>query len=102
MSNICNELRISILQAALQGKLSKRLPEDGTAKDLLDEIYSRKTSINKKVKPLTDDDKLFTIPDTWEWIKFGEVVDFSMGKTPPRADASYWGKDIPWVSIADM
>lgn len=102
MSNICNELRISILQAALQGKLSKRLPEDGTAKDLLDEIYGKKTSINKKVKPLTDDDKLFTIPDTWKWIKFGEVVDFSMGKTPPRADASYWGKDIPWVSIADM
>ena len=102
MSNICNELRISILQAALQGKLSKRLPEDGTAKELLDEIHSKKTSISKKVKPLTDDDKLFTIPDTWEWVKFGEVVDFSMGKTPPRADASYWGEDIPWVSIADM
>ena len=102
MSNICNELRVSILQAALQGKLSKRLPEDGTAKDLLDEIHSKKTFINKKVKPLTDDDKLFAIPDTWEWVKFGEVVDFSMGKTPPRADASYWGEDIPWVSIADM
>lgn len=102
MSNICNELRISILQAALQGKLSKRLPEDGTAKELLDEIHSKKTSTSKKVKPLTDDDKLFTIPDTWEWVKFGEVVDFSMGKTPPRADASYWGEDIPWVSIADM
>ena len=25
-----------------------------------------------------------------------------MGKTPPREDLSFWKRDIPWVSIADM
>ena len=102
MSNICDEMRSSILQAALQGKLSKQLPEDGTAEELLDKIRNKKTTLNKKVRPLTDEDRLFAVPDTWEWAKFGEIVNFDMGKTPPRADSSYWGNDIPWVSIADM
>ena len=25
-----------------------------------------------------------------------------MGQTPPRSISTYWGSDIPWVSIADM
>lgn len=103
MSKICDDLRAAILQAATQGKLTEQLQEDGNAEDLLGQIRAKKNTLNKRIKAIEDgDDGLFDIPDTWKWVRFGEVVDFSMGKTPPRAESTYWGNDIPWISIADM
>ena len=45
----------------------------------------------------------FDLPNTWAWIRFGEYVKMSIGKTPPRGETAYWanGKH-PWVSISDM
>lgn len=105
-----DDIKASLLQAAMQGKLTEQLPEDGNAEELLEEIKAEKERLIaegkiKKQKPLTpiaDDETLFSIPKNWQWARFGEIVDFSIGKTPPRAEASYWGDDIPWVSIADM
>ena len=49
------------------------------------------------------DEVPFEIPDTWEWVRFCNVVNYSMGKTPPRKEAEYWINPIHnWVSIADM
>jgi len=43
------------------------------------------------------------IPNNWSWVRFGNIVDFSAGRTPSRNDASFWNTgDYPWVSIADM
>ena len=45
----------------------------------------------------------FEIPDSWEWARFCNVVNYSMGKTPPRKETEYWSNPIhSWVSIADM
>ena len=44
----------------------------------------------------------FKIPDTWMWVKLGDIADFPMGKTPSRNDFEYWEKNYPWVSIADL
>ena len=102
MSTICDDLRAAILSAAMQGKLTRQLPEDGDAEELLAEIESKRKTTNKKIKPISSKEELFEIPNNWKWERFGKIVDFNMGKTPPRAEASYWGNDIPWVSIADM
>lgn len=49
------------------------------------------------------DEVPFDIPDTWEWIRFENLVNYSMGKTPPRKESEYWDNPTyPWVSIADM
>ena len=49
------------------------------------------------------DEVPFDIPDSWEWIRFKNLVSYSMGKTPPRKEYEYWGDaSIPWVSIADL
>ena len=48
-------------------------------------------------------DTPFDIPESWEWIRFKDLVDYSMGKTPPRKETEYWSNGtIPWVSIADL
>ena len=45
----------------------------------------------------------FDIPDSWTWIRFPNLVNFTLGKTPERHNPKYWsdGK-YPWFSIADM
>ena len=48
-------------------------------------------------------DTPFDIPDSWEWVRFKDLVDYSMGKTPPRKETEYWcNGTLPWVSIADL
>ena len=48
-------------------------------------------------------DTPFDIPESWEWIRFKDLVDYSMGKTPPRKETEYWSNGtLPWVSIADL
>ncbi|MBU3811129.1 MAG: restriction endonuclease subunit S, partial [Candidatus Niameybacter stercoravium] len=104
------ELKNSILQWAIQGKLVEQRAEEGTAKELIEQIKAEKEQLIKdknikKEKPLpeiAEDEIPFDIPESWEWVKFGEVVYFTMGKTPPRGELEYWGEDYPWVSIADL
>ena len=43
------------------------------------------------------------MPNNWTWVRLGQYVRMSIGKTPPRGDAKYWTKrKYPWVSISDM
>jgi type I restriction enzyme S subunit len=45
------------------------------------------------------------IPADWEVKRFGNIVEYSLGKTPPRRESKYWAKDNKgffWVSISDM
>ena len=105
-SEFYDKLKDSIVQFAMQGKLVKQETGDGDAKKLLEEIssYREKHGIkpNKKVLEITEDDMLFDIPDNWEWVRFGSIVDYNMGKTPPRAETQWWKDEYPWVSISDM
>ncbi|MDO5714935.1 MAG: restriction endonuclease subunit S, partial [Tissierellia bacterium] len=42
------------------------------------------------------------IPSYWTYIRFKDLVDFRIGKTPPRTASEFWGDYFPWVSITDM
>lgn len=85
--SISNDLRQAVLQAAIQGKLTKQLPEDGNAKDLLEQFKSEKAKLVKegklkKEKPLpeiTEDEKPFDIPENWEWVRIPNVTLFQEG-----------------------
>ena len=104
------QLKSSILQLAMQGKLVEQRPEEGTGEELFKKILAEKKKLIKegKVKkqkdlsPITEDSAPFEIPESWKWANLGEIIDYRMGKTPPRAEAVYWENDIFWVSIADM
>ena len=76
------QLRNSILQMAIEGKLTRQLPEDGNAADLLKKIKAEKAKLIKekkikKEKPLPeigDDEVPFEIPDNWCWVRLGNLV----------------------------
>ena len=78
MSNICDDLRAAILQAAMQGKLTEQLPEDGDAEEVIDQIRKEKAKYNIKKKELaiSKDEILFEIPDNWSWQKLENISQF--------------------------
>ena len=81
------ELKASILQLAIQGKLVEQHPEEGTGEELLLQIQTEKqrfikAGIIKKEKPLpeiAEDEMPFDIPDSWKWVKLGDVADINGG-----------------------
>ena len=81
------ELKNSILQLAIQGKLVEQRPEEGTADELFTQIQEEKQRLIaekkiKKEKPLpeiTEDEKPFDIPESWMWVRFGTVISLVSG-----------------------
>lgn len=77
-----DKLRKSILQQAVQGKLTERDPSDEPAIELLDCIRAEKAElisegkINKerKLSPISDDEIPFELPDKWQWARFSELM----------------------------
>ena len=107
------DLKNSILQLAVQGKLVPQDPSDEPASELLKRTKSFRThaikngtlSIDKKhtADPIAKDDIPYDLPSSWEWVRFADIVTFSSGKTPARQDTESWSNGVcPWVSIADM
>ena len=94
-----SELRSAILQLAMQGKLVPQDPNDQPASELLKEIEKYKEQLIKdkkikKSKPLpliNDNEKLFEIPQNWEWVRFNDVLDVRDGThdTPRYVDVGY-------------
>ena len=76
-----SQLRASILQQAVEGKLVPQIPEEGTAADLLASIRAEREALIKagkikKAKPLpeiTEDEIPFEIPESWEWVRLGDI-----------------------------
>lgn len=83
------DLKNSILQLAVQGKLVEQRPEEGTAKELLAQIKSEKEQLIKdkkikKEKPLpeiTEEEIPFEIPESWEWVRVSDLCDMYTGNS---------------------
>lgn len=76
------DLKNSILQLAMEGKLVEQRQEEGTARELLQAIQEEKTRLvaEKKIKktkplsPVAEEEKPFDIPESWEWVRLGEIT----------------------------
>ena len=122
------QIKKSILQYAIQGKLVPQDPNDEPASVLLEKIKAEKQKLIKAGKIKKDkvesyiykrdnrhyekigdkevditDEIPFEIPDNWAWVRFKNLVHYRMGKTPQRKDEQFWEHGtFPWVSIADL
>ena len=82
------ELKNSILQLAIQGKLVEQRPEEGIAQELYAQIQAEKQRLIKegklkKEKPLpeiTEDEKPFDTPEGWMWVRLGDIFQHNTGK----------------------
>lgn len=82
------ELKNSILQLAIQGKLVEQRPEEGTARELFAQIQAEKQRLIeagkiKKEKPLpeiAEDEKPFEIPEGWRWTRLVEFATLYNGR----------------------
>lgn len=102
-----DDMKKSLLQYAIQGKLVEQRPEEGTAEELFAQIQEEKQRLItekkiKKEKPLpeiTDDEKPFDIPESWKWVRFSDVIDVRDGThdTP-----KYVLKGIPLVTSKNL
>ena len=108
---LADKLRKSVLQSAIQGKLTEQLATDDKVEDLLQAIKEEKELLIKekkikKQKPLpeiTEDEIPFAIPENWKWVRLGEIGIWEAGTTPSRSKSEYYinGK-IPWVKTGDL
>ena len=77
-------LKSKLIDAAIQGKLTEQLPEDGTAEELIDRIKiekealisSRKIPKEKALPKINSGDIPFDIPDNWNWVRVQDVATY--------------------------
>ena len=77
------DMQKSLLQMAIQGKLVEQRAEEGTGEELYRQIQAEKQRLIKegkikKEKPLPDiaeDEVPFEIPESWKWVRWGELSD---------------------------
>ena len=123
------QLKNSILQMAVQGKLVPQDPNDEPASVLLERIRAEKERLikEKKIKKEKNpsvifrgadnlpyekvgknepvciaDDVPFEIPKSWEWVRLGSIGDWGSGATPSRTHPEYYGGNIPWLKTGDL
>ena len=105
------QLRQTILQLAVQGKLVSQDPNDEPASVLLEKIRLEKERLveEKKIKK----DKIFAsvtkleppwvVPETWSWVRLQDVFELSRGGSPrPAGDPQYFGGGIPWITVGEI
>ena len=98
----------SVLEIAIKGKLVPQYPTEGTARDLLEknlidvEIDGRRVK-QKVITEISEDEKTFDIPDSWEWIKLGNVCTIARGGSPrPIKEYITTAADgVNWIKIGD-
>ncbi|NKM12094.1 type I restriction endonuclease subunit S [Rhizobium laguerreae] len=83
------QLRQTILNLAVSGKLVPQDPADEPAEEL-DVALPRSRS------------RPFEIPCFWTWSRLKAVGKLMGGGTPSKSNREFWGGDIPWVSPKDM
>ena len=104
-------LKSKLIDAAIQGKLTEQLPEDGTAEELYRRIQAEKQALVKagkikKEKPLPEisaNEIPFEIPANWKWVRLGCFGSWHSGATPSRGNSSYYQNGtIPWLKTGDL
>lgn len=94
--NFSTKFKKSIIQNACNGNFSSQFKSE-SVEDIIECLKKQNNRIKLVFKSTP-----FQIPNNWAWIRFGDLVDFNIGKTPTRSELTFWGDDYNWISISDM
>jgi type I restriction enzyme, S subunit len=108
-----DQLKQTILQLAVMGKLVPQNPNDEPASELLKKIAAEKEKLIKegkikKEKPLpkiTDEEKPFELPSGWEWCRLPDIGELARGKSKhrPRNDPKLFADGtVPLIQTGDV
>lgn len=101
-------LKSKIIDAGIQGKLTKQLQEDGNAEDLYAVIQEEKARLikEKKIKKskalpkITEDEIPFEIPDNWKWVHIGDIFNHNTGKALKRSNPD--GELFEYITTSNL
>lgn len=99
------QLKASILQYAIQGKLVEQRPEEGTGEELYRQIQAEKQRLIKEGKikkekalpEIAEDEIPFDLPDSWKWAKLGDCTGYAQTKekvSPKDITGDMWSLDL--------
>ncbi len=94
------QLRQTILDLAVRGKLGEQDPEDDPAAELLGRIAHEKARLNVShhVNPLSVDETPFFLPVGWLWSRIGELcTKTGSGSTPRGGKNVYKTVGVPFL-----
>lgn len=105
-------LKGKLIDAAIQGKLTQQLPEDGTAEELYQLVQEERqrqeaagTIKAVELAPaISDSDKPFSIPASWKWTNLGNVSYIVRGGSPRPIKQYITTREdgINWIKIGDV
>ena len=102
------QLKNAILQEAIEGRLVPQDPNDEPASALLARIRKEKERLVKagklkkkdlEVKPISEDEIPFEIPESWEWCRLADYLDVRDGT---HDSPKYYSKGIPFVTSKNL
>ncbi|KAB1506365.1 restriction endonuclease subunit S [Photobacterium damselae] len=104
------KLRELILELAVRGKLVPQDPSDEPASVLLERIAAEKAQLvkekkikkPKKLADISEEEKPFSLPNGWAWIRLNEYGEWGSGSTPKRSNSEYYGGSIPWFKSGEL
>lgn len=107
-SRFPEQIKKSVLQYAIQGKLTAQDPSDEPASKLLKRIQAEKKQLIKEKKipkenplpPITEEEIPFDIPESWEWVRLGEVTKKLTDGT--HHTPKYTESGVHFLSVKDM
>ena len=108
-SSFPQQLRKSLLQEAIQGRLVPQNPADESADVLLQRIRAEKEQLIKEGKikkqkplpPITEEEKPFAIPDSWQWVRLGEICTLINGRAYKQSELLNSGK-TPVLRVGNL
>lgn len=105
-----DDLKYSILQLAMSGKLVEQRPEEGTGENLFKKmqvdrlrlIQSNKIKKDKPLSKVSSEEFSYEVPHNWKVVRVGEVGSWASGATPSRSHPEYYGGSVPWLKTGDL
>ena len=105
-------LKAKLIDAAIQGKLTEQLPEEGTAEELYREVQAERKRQEEAgtikavelIPEIDKSEKTFGIPSNWKWTNLGNVSYIVRGGSPRPIKQYITTREdgINWIKISDV